>query len=177
MIATTLISIISHVSAQTTTTNVTQYKDPQNRFSIQYPLWWNTTGQPDRFSTTLLNSGDGYGTDMILGQLSTNQDPQTFATLDTSNLPYGYSLFQPVECAKYKIDGQKVCSYIEVKQGDTSINQDGHVVMQLITNINGKAYDITFEGYESSFDSMLPIFGAMVHSLHFTGNSTGVTSK
>ena len=27
------------------------------------------------------------------------------------------------------------------------------------------------------FDSMLPIFGAMVHSLHFTGNSTGVTSK
>ena len=114
---------------------------------------------------------------MILGQLSTVQDPQTFATLATNNLSYGYSLFQPVECAKYKVDGQKVCSYIEVKQADTSIDQDGSVVMQLITNINGKAYDITFASLESRFDSMLPIFDAMVHSLHFTGNSTGVTSK
>src|SRR3979411_3360535 len=31
---------VASVNAQTTT-NMTQYKDPQNRFSVLYLLWWN----------------------------------------------------------------------------------------------------------------------------------------
>lgn len=76
---------------------------------------------------------------------------------------------------KYSIDGHEVCSYIVVQQADSSLKQAGRVVMQLVTNIKGQMYDITFASPELSFDSMMPTFDTMIHSLHFTaaGNSTG----
>lgn len=49
----------------TQTTNMTTYKDPLGRFSVLVPTVWNTTGQTDRFSNTLLNTLDGLGTGMV----------------------------------------------------------------------------------------------------------------
>jgi hypothetical protein len=81
-------------------------------------------------------------------------------------------MFQNVECAKYKIDGQKVCSYISTQQADPNLGTAGRVVMQMLSHINGKIYGFTFAAPESAFDSMLPIFDTMIHSIHFAGNAT-----
>jgi len=168
--------------ATNSTNNMTKFTDSQGRFTILVPTVWNTTGQTDRFSNLLLNTLDGLGTGMQLGLVGGSvHDPQTLVNLAVNNLPYGYSVFQPTDCMKYSIDGNKVCSYIGVQQADPNLNQAGRVVMQLVTNIKGQMYDITFASLEDSFDSMMPTFDTMIHSLHFTsiavGNSTGGIAK
>jgi len=44
--------------------------------------------------------------------------------------------------------------------------------MQMLSHINGKILGFTFAAPESAFDSMLPIFDTMIHSIHFAGNAT-----
>jgi hypothetical protein len=164
--------------ATTQTSNMTKYSDPQGRFSVSYPTTWTATPQADRFQTTLVGFADGAGSGMSLISLSgIVHDPQVMANLAVNNLPFGYSMFQNVECIKYKIDGQKVCSYIGAQQADPNLGTPGRVVMQMITNIGGKMYGMTFAAPESTFDSMLPTFETMIHSINFAGNSTGGVSK
>jgi len=158
------------------TTNMTTYKDPQNRFSVSYPTNWTVTPATNRFETNLLDIKDtpgptgGNSISLILSRSGT--DPELTANASASI--YTSTLFQPVECTKYKVDGQKACSFITANSAIFP-GTSGRVVMEVDSYVGGNMYALIFGSDSDKFDSVLPIYNTMIQSLHFSaaGNSTG----
>jgi hypothetical protein len=158
---------------------MTTYKDPEGRFTIVAPSNFISFPQTDRFSTTLVKFDN-----LNSSSLSINQLPQTSSINDPESIANGvqtegsltYTLNQAVECSKYHINGEKTCSIIFVNPPDVNLGTQGRVVEQLISYqpSTHQMYSIDLASDEPTFDTVLPTFDAMIHSLHFGGNSVSV---
>jgi hypothetical protein len=171
---------MSFAQQTTTTTNMTKYTDPQGRFSVSYPTSWTVTPAQNRFEGPIVKfedttAGLNLNVDIVNG-LGADPDAASRAMVSSGG-PLGYTLFQDVECVKYKVDGQKACSLIYTKEAQPTLGTQGVVATQLLSYVDGSMYVIDFGAPPSIFDSVLPTFDAMVHSFKATGNSTGVSTK
>jgi hypothetical protein len=146
-------------------TNMTKWSDPHGNFSVSYPTNWTVTPASNRFESPLVKSNSGVGpaanVDIIKGSVT---DPEAIARQIANYVGIQYTLFQNVECAKYKIDGQKACSLVLTKQADPNLGTSGDVVMQVFSYVNGRMYVMTFGAPPDTFDSVLPTFEAMIAS-------------
>jgi hypothetical protein len=150
------------------------YKDP--RFTMLHPSDWTATPQTNRFETTLVNFDAALGNSL---SVSTNNaggstDPEAVSRSAQNILGFRYTVFQPVECAKYTVDGAKACSIILTKPADLTLGTPGRVVLGIETYVKGSMYTISAGSDENTFDTVLPTFDKMIHSLHFGGNSISV---
>src|SRR5262249_45217133 len=77
----------------------------------------------------------------------------------------GSSLFQNIECIKYKIDGHKACS---VMWTGTDFNGgSGNIplaTLYLSSYVNKTMYGFVMEGSQDTFDRYLPTFQIMLSS-------------
>jgi hypothetical protein len=162
------------VKAQARTEPMALYKDPKGRFSILYPTNWTATPQ-DKYQTPLVKfeNNAGASADIILLSPRTI-DPGTLArAIVNSGGPFGYTLFQGVECVKYKMDGQKACSFVFTTQGNPNLGTPGLVVMQVV----GQMYSISLSVPQSLFNQTLPTFQTMLSSLKISGSSGSGSTK
>lgn len=174
-----LLTLSNNITNAATTQNMTKYTDSQGRFSISYPTKWTATPATNRFESQLVTFDSGVGPNSnIVIITGVGTDPEAFAR-QVVNAAIQYTLFQNVECTKYKIDGQKACSFILTKQANPDLGTPGGVIMQVLSYSNGNMYTINFVASEDTFDSLLPTFEAMIHSFTVTaGNSTaGISTK
>ena len=151
-------------AATPTTQNMTKYTDPEGRFTISYPVNWTAQPAGNRFESPLVTFDSGVGPNSnIVIITGVGTDPEAFArqVVNTANQ---YTLFQNVECAKYKIDEQRACSFIFTKQADSDLGTPDAVIMQVLSYINGNMYTINFAASQNTFDSLLPTFEAMISS-------------
>jgi hypothetical protein len=155
----------SLVKAQITS-NMTKYTDSQGRFSVSYPVNWTATPSTNRFQSTLVKFDNGAGSSMSVDLVRGATDPEEGArtTVNLASFQYTLTVFQPVECTKYKIDGQKACSFILTKSADANMGTPGRVVMGVDSYVNGKAFALTFASNEDTFDSVLPVIERMINS-------------
>jgi len=147
--------------------NMTKYADPQGRFSISYPTDWTPVPATNRFQSVLVTfSNLPYSLfNIAVVHANITTDPSVIASEYTTNpltIPFGYSLFQNVECIKYHIDAQKACSVILTGTNPTS--QVPIVLEQVISYVHGNMFVFNLSGTQDSFDSFLPTFQSMLAS-------------
>jgi hypothetical protein len=144
---------------------MTTYKDPQGRFTVSYPTNWTATPASNRFESPLVKFNSGVGPNAIIDIVTVQvPDPEVFATQIANTGLFQYTLFQNVECTKYKIDGQRACSLIFTKQADADLGTPGVAIMSVISYVRGNMYTIGFAAPQDRFDPELPTFEAMISS-------------
>lgn len=102
-------------------------------------------------------------------------DPSVIVNVYNTNpadVPFGDSIFQNVECVKYKIDGQKACSIIFTTTNPT--NQAGEVLEEVMSYVHGMMFAFNMGSTQDNFDSYLPTFQSMLAS--FKAPSASVNS-
>jgi photosystem II reaction center protein PsbP len=166
----------SNITQSTSTpANFSMYKDPEKRFTINYPADWNATPAANRFATSLVE----FSNPVPLASLDirlVKSVPfdvqalmvQTFGT--TYDIP-NFQLNQGVECQKYTIDGSKACSIIYTRTFDYSSDLK-FAVMDVETVLKGNAYIFVYTSNLDNFDSNLPRIDKMINS--FKVPTTGV---
>lgn len=147
------------------------YHDPESRFSLMYPSSWTAIGATNKYETNALRINDGIIPTVIVIISRSNVSLQTFATT-TQNGMYLYTVFQPTECLKYKVQGNTACSFIMTRPADPNLNTQGVVVLMVQTAINDKIYSIALSAPSDSFDSKIPLFDKIINSFHI-GVSNG----
>jgi len=73
----------------------------------------------------------------------------------------GYSIFQQLECVKYKIEGNMGCS---IMLTGNEVGQPPSVVMFVASYVDNKMYEFEMIGSQDDFDSVLPTFQTMLAS-------------
>jgi len=147
-------------------TQFSNYTDPHGRFSIKYPSTWAVKPATNRFQPVLVSFVppilSSSLADMNIAVSATHRiDPEVYTFTSAAEYHPGYSTFQEPECVKYKIDGQKACSYIV-----TTVGSPGGrlVIMHVNSFVNGQMYSFTFSGHGDTFDKDLPLVEQMLAS-------------
>jgi hypothetical protein len=160
--------------ANAQTTKMITYKDPQGRFQINYPTNWTVKPNINRFQLVVVSFTNGAYTNksfasvnIVIDNVPTQTDPALYMNL---NGDPGFSLFQNIECVKYKIDSNKACDI--VLTGNPSGNLPV-AVLQVASYVDKKMYTFTMAGSQDDFDTVKPIFDAMLHSFTGSGIATG----
>jgi hypothetical protein len=149
--------------------NLTKYTDEQGRFSMSYPSRWNVQPAMNRFQTVAVGFSNRVFTNssfasvnIAIDNATTQTDPALYVDSSLSTPEYsGFSLFQNVECAKYKVDGNKACDIL------LTGNPSGNLpvaVLQIASYVDKKMYTFTMAGSEHDFDNYLPTFDNMLAS-------------
>lgn len=146
-------------------TQFSNYTDPHGRFSVNYPSTWTVEPATNRFEPVHVSfksppSVSLAGLD-IAASTTHRIDPEVYTISNAAVYHPGYSIFQGTECVKYKIDGQKACSYIV-----TTVGSPGGrlVIMHVNSFVNGHMYSFTFSGHGDTFDKDLPLVEQMLAS-------------
>jgi hypothetical protein len=157
---------MTHTNAATPiAANMTTYKDPQGRFTVSYPTNWTSTPASNRFESPLVKFESGVGPNVQVA-IEIGTDPEALSRELANAGLFGYTLFQDVECTKYKVDGQKACSLIFTKEADPDLGTQGVVVMSVLSYVNGHLYLIGYGATQNTFDSALPTYEAMLTSFN-----------
>ena len=149
--------------------NLTKYTDGQGRFSISYPSSWNVQPATNRFQTVavaftnrVFTNSSFASVNIVIDNAPTQTDPALYLDSSLSAPVYsGFSLFQNVECTKYKVDGNKACDMVFT--GNPSGNLPV-AVLQIASYVDKKAYTFTMAGSQDDFDSYLTTFDNMLAS-------------
>lgn len=158
-------------TATNTSTNMTQYTDPQGRLSISYPSDWTVQPITSRFGTLstvvqfVSSSGLYHGNlNIAIDTNASNTDPATSAKSSIATMPYRYSVFQNVGCIPNTIDGQNACGYIVTGNANSTAGTPAFAIMQLGSYVKGNMYVFTMTSSQDTFNSTLPTFQAMLNS-------------
>jgi PsbP-like protein len=155
-------------------TNYTNYKDPQERFSIEYPSGWHVKSATNRFETILadffsVNNVEGNATDVNIGIIRNDPAIKSFGleqALNTIINNGNNRIVEPVECSKYTLDGNQACSVIYLKSSTFS-TELGNPLLQIISGIGDHIYIFTYGTSKDNFDKSLPIAEHMIKSFKF----------
>jgi hypothetical protein len=153
-------------TAKTQQTAFSTYTDSQGRFSISYPSTWKVKPATNRFEPVLVSFVtpilSGLSADLNIAASTTHRiDPEVYTITNAAVYHPGYSIFQEPECVKYKIDGQKACSYIVTTIGSPGARL---VILHVNSFVNGHMYSFTFSGHGNTFDKDLPLMEQMLAS-------------
>jgi hypothetical protein len=77
------------------------------------------------------------------------------------------TVVQDIECEKYKVDGNKACSYV-IGIGDLG----AFYTMQVLTIVGGQSYGFTYGSLEQNFKADLPILDRMLQSFNAIDSQT-----
>lgn len=146
-------------------TNFTNYKDPQGRFSIDYPSGWQVQSATNRFETRLaafqaVSSVKNLTDVNIALARNTGIAVKTLGLEQVLRSIINYrQIIEPVECSKYTLDGNQACSVIGL----------GPIVakLQIISAIGDHVYIFTYDTFPDNFDKNLPIAEHMINSFKF----------
>jgi hypothetical protein len=167
------------VKAQTQSLKFSIYKDPEGRFTIDYPPAWNATQSANRFAASLVEFSSPQPLALLDVRLAKNipVDVETAMSGTESHLTYSvpnFELNQGVECHKYTINGNKACSIIYSRTLDYS-SDEKIAVMDVGTIVNGNFYIFVYNSNLDNFDSNLPVIDKMINSFKIPINATGTT--
>ena len=141
------------------------YTDPHGRFSIKYPSTWTVEPATNRFEPVHVSFKSPPSVslaDLDIAASTTHRiDAEVYTITNAAVYHPGYSIFQGTECMKYKIDGQKACSYIVTTVGSP---RGRLVIMHVNSFVNGQMYSFTFSGHGDTFDKDLPLVEQMLAS-------------
>jgi hypothetical protein len=166
-----LVMITSSSVAKAQTTSMTKFTDYLGRFSISYPSNWTSEPATNRFQTNAASFSNGNGSGFLVQVINSPLSPEIFARGMSASFGYQYSTFQDVECSKYKVDGNRACSFISTKSGNPDLGTRDITVLLVVTSINNKIYTINFASGQDTFDSILPTFETMLNSFKALGTS------
>jgi hypothetical protein len=146
-------------------TQFSNYTDPHGRFSMKYPSTWTVEPAANKFETVHVSFKSPPQlslADLDITAPSTHEtDPEVYTITVSAQPQPGYSMFQGPECVKYKIDGQKACSYIMTTVGSSGGRL---VIMHVNSFVDGQMYSFTFSGHGDTFDKDLPLVEQMLAS-------------
>jgi PsbP-like protein len=158
----------TQLSAQnsSTTSAFVTYKDPQGRFSIDYPSNWTAKAATNRFETfqvTFTNTGLGSFAEVDVGTIRTPplglEESLKLVMPSLTNSVPNFQLSQDVECQKYTIDGNKACRIIFSKTKDYTSNIKLGAMMVI-----SEHYMIAYSTLPDNFDKLLPTVDQMIGS-------------
>jgi hypothetical protein len=157
------------VNAQTGSTTFLTYKDPQGRFSINYPQGWNVTAATNRFQGYQVQFQQIYGIGnssaiSLLIDKNVTSDARDYIVsvlipFLRNSFPY-FTVGEDLECSKYMLGGHKACSFIY----SVGIAEGQIGTMHVATQVNGTLYSIAFHSSPDAFEKNLPIVEKMINS-------------
>jgi|SRR6478672_11043978 len=160
----------------------TTYKDPNGRFSIDYPSNWKPKPAADRFENNPVLISSNPESILNLTTITVNivdgvppgTTIQSAFNSMINSLKEGfpdYDLTGGIDCIKYKLSGHNACSIIYTKPLVlTSDNSIKIAILKVATIVKGSLYIIEYYALPDNFDRDLPIVEKMLSSFK-TGNT------
>ena len=164
---------------------LTKYVDPIGRFTINYPASWIISPLPEIYKLDeniqediaaefKFEGDEGWwkSFNLLIKQLTDDEPKELRALSDYTiahtipRLPEG-QIEEPTECERYKVQGNKACSFIISMKLDPIIDQKG-IIMQVTTLLNGTAYFFSYGNTPGDFDKDLPMIEQMIASFRLT---------
>jgi hypothetical protein len=172
-----------------TTPGLTTYKDPNGKFTIQYPAGqWKVNPATNRFEVISVEFAKIANDD---NPASANDNPAYVRIATKSNEQLASfsvdtlgiqqlaktlaetgsetkSMVEDVNCKKYVIDGHKSCSYVYTTDNTNDPSQK-LVVETIMTKSPSKdLYILAYTATTDNFDADLPAANQIINSMHFT---------
>ena len=169
-----VIGYLTQFSFAQTNSNSTflTYKDPNGRYTIQYPPGFKVEPATNRFETTLVEIMAPEGSDLSLFDVAVKRLPGHAAPMETikasmaegNSIP-NFLLQEDPNCDKYIVDGKKACSIVFTRTIDYT-SEYNFPVMQIITNIKKSTYILEYYASPDNFDKNLPLAEKIIKSFH-----------
>jgi hypothetical protein len=80
------------------------------------------------------------------------------------------TVVQDIECERYRIDGNRACSFV------ISTRDDPSKILQVLTAVGERGFIFEYKAIPESFDEDLPVFEKMLQSFNRTNTTTQTSS-